>query len=117
MDKCKLLQEWTRSHRLLANSKSQRRYLLECRKFGATPQHIQNLSRKFFNIRFHSNSCKKKFQNFMKYFATKLLNLEIRDINYHIKFIEKKSKSCKGKNCTFYVRLCDYGKVFLIHLE
>ena len=33
----------------------------------------------------------------MKYFATKLLNLEIRDINFHIKFIEKNLNVVKEK--------------------
>ena len=66
-----------------------RLFLLKCRNDNIIPRHIINISMRLSYVSFHSNTCKKKFEKFNKYFSHKLLKLKIQNINLHINFLIK----------------------------
>ena len=84
----------------LAESIPQRWFLLRCRSNNFIPQHTLNLSKRFRTFSFHSDSCKQRLvvidNHIMRYGSFKLLNLDIRDINFHIKFVNKSLSSLKN---------------------
>ena len=93
-----LLKQFSTTNRLLAESTNKLQFLLNCRSHNLIPQHIYNLyGHQIKNVTFFSKTCKNKFNNFNKYCLSKLLKLEIQDINFHINFLNKSQKKHKNK--------------------
>ena len=57
--------------------------------------HIHNHIKKLNNLQFYSDSCKQQMKSDVNKFTCKLQNLEIKDINYHIKYLEKVNDKLK----------------------
>ena len=73
-----------------AVSLARRRYLLECRTKECLPTHIYCIRKRFQCLHYNSSRIKRQFQNILDSFQFKLLNIEITDINIHIKYVENK---------------------------
>ena len=73
----------------LAHARSHLVFLLECRTFDMLPKHLNNYNKKIENLKLYSRSVNKKMKNFLHYIKKKMLNLEIKDLNIHIKFLQK----------------------------
>ena len=89
-----LLKQSFTTNRLLAESTAKLQFLLNCRSHDLIPEHIYNLyEHRIKNVTFFSKTCKNKFNNFNKYCLSKLLKLEIQDINFlnlnHYNFANK----------------------------
>ena len=87
-----LLKNWTSTNQRLAVATSKLRFLLRCRSNDVIPIHVQNLYKQYYNVSFFSNSCKRDFHRFNNYSMKKLLDFEIRDINFHLLFLKKSLK-------------------------
>ena len=77
----------------LTVSKSKLKFLLKCRNYDIFPRHISKLCKSTNNISFHSNLINKKTSHTTEYIRKKLQNLEIWDINIHIKFVNNSINS------------------------
>lgn len=93
----KLLKMWMSIKKKICNSSQQLIFLLRCRKFDVLPPHIVNIR---FYIRFHSNKVNRKFSNFRKRSQLMILNLEIRDINYNLKYLRTKIRTIEERICS-----------------
>ena len=87
------LKRWVNTNYQLAESIPQRWFLLRCRSNNIIPQHMLNLSKRFRTFSFHSDFCKQRLFDIHKHISFKLLNLEIRDINFHMNFLNKSLKN------------------------
>ena len=74
-------------------SKCKLKFLLKCRNYDIFPRHISKLSKAINNISFHSNLIKKKASHTTECIKKELQNLEIRDINIYIKFLNNSINS------------------------
>ena len=83
----------TKSMKKLTVSKCQLKFLLKCRNYDIFPRHMSKLCKSINNISFHSNLINKKASHTTEYIKKKLHNLEIRDINIHIKSLNNSINS------------------------
>ena len=88
---------WTNLNYQLAEATPQRWFLLKCRSNDIHPQHMLNLSKRIRTLSFHSLTCKQKLLKINRHITSKLLNLEILDINFHINFLKKSLSTLKNK--------------------
>ena len=72
------------------------RFLLNFRKYDIVPKHLTNCLKRLENVFFHSSWAKRKVQSHKAYILKSLLNTEITDINFHIKFLLKNIESIKN---------------------
>jgi len=79
------MKSWITTKKRIFTSKQQLIFLLRCRKYDILPAHIKNLKTSVF---FHSNSVNQKYYNIVRRNAFRLLNLEIKDINFNLNFLQ-----------------------------
>src|SRR5436190_953323 len=83
------MKTWINYNKRIYTSNQQLIFLLRCRRYDLMPSHINNLR---FNIAFHSNNVKRKFNNIIRFNQQKLLKLEIKDLNFNLNFLKSKMK-------------------------
>ena len=77
----------------LTVSKCKLKFLLNCRSYDIFPRHISKQCKSINNLSFHSNLINIKVSHTTEYIKKKLQNLEVRDLNIHIKFLNNSINS------------------------
>jgi len=87
LESTKLLKSWRNMRNRICISTQQRTFLVRCRRYDVLPPHIQYLR---YTTHFFSRVAKRKFDNLKKRNQKTILNLEIRDINNHLKYLKSR---------------------------
>ena len=97
-----IMKKYIQTNIKIAKTVSKRRFLLKCRSHDVIPKHIFTLKQHFNNFSFHNASCQFKHSNIFNRVSTQILNNEIRDIHFHLKFLNvelnKLTTSIKNSN-------------------
>jgi len=82
-----LLKSWINIKKRISSLSQQLTFLLRCRGHDILPPHIYNLRNRF---TFYCNTVKQMFDRQNTRRQKTLLNLEIKDINYNLKFLQSR---------------------------
>jgi len=93
-----LMKLWINNKKKICTANQQLIFLRRCRSYDLIPSHINKLK---VNITFYSSSVNHIFEKTTKEYRYRLLNLEIKDLNFNLKYlrvsVERIEKSILSK--------------------
>lgn len=89
------LKEYSYNIQKIAISYSRRKFLLRCRYHDYLPKHIENIKCRFDDFTFYNKASIDIFNDIIQKTCSKILNLQIKDINKYIFELEKNQNNNK----------------------
>lgn len=102
----KLFKSWMKVNGQLALATSRRIFLLQCRSHEVFPKHIDNIKKQSKSSSFFSKFANDKSKNYNLLMRKRLFKLDIKDIHFHITFLNKQLDKLRSQ-----ILLCNVDNI------